>query len=266
MQIASFTPGRLAIPLALLCGQAFAQAKPAEIKLFVPAYFYPAGEGLKEWEKLIAAAKKVPIVAIANPASGPGERSDPNHVEVISRASKSGVRVIGYVSTQYAKRSIEQVKADVDLWRKLYPAVEGIFFDEQTSDASQLKYYREAFDYARRQIKDAFIASNPGVPCDAAYFAASNPDAISIFEHHQGYDQFMPPADLENAPRRRSAVLPYDTRDAQQMRERLRRAADLHLGYFYATDDNGANPWDRLPTYWDDEVAAVQEWNRGPKK
>ncbi|HEV3344359.1 MAG TPA: spherulation-specific family 4 protein [Pirellulales bacterium] len=215
---------------------------------------------------MIAAAKEVPIVAIVNPASGPGERIDPNYVDVISRASKAGVTLIGYVSTEYAKRPIEQVKADVDLWHKLYPAVEGFFFDEQTSDASKVEHYREAFDYARRKVKGALIASNPGVPCDAAYFAASNPDVISIFEHHQGYDQFVPPAGLDNARRRRSAVLPYDTQDARQMRERLRHAADLNIGYFYATDDNGANPWDRLPTYWDDEVAAVRELNRVRKK
>jgi hypothetical protein len=252
----------LAMPLAPWCGQAFAQAKSNEVKLFVPAYFYPAGEGLKEWGKLIAAAKEVPIVAIANPASGPGERIDPNYVEVISRATKAGVTVIGYVSTEYAKRPIEQVKADIDLWCEFYPAVEGFFFDEQTSDASRLEHYRQAFDYARHKIKGAFVASNPGVPCDAAYFADLHPDAISVFEHHEGYDRFMPAAGWGDAERRRSAVLPYDTRDAPQMRERLRRATDLHVRFFYATDDNGVNPWDRLPTYWDDEVAAVRELNR----
>ncbi|HWB11102.1 MAG TPA: spherulation-specific family 4 protein [Pirellulales bacterium] len=251
----------LVMPPAALCGDVLAQTKPDEVKLFVPAYFYPAGEGLKEWDKLIAAAKEVPIVAIANPATGPGERLDPNYVEVISRASKAGVKVIGYVSTEYAKRSIEQVKADIDRWCQFYPAVEGIFFDEQTGDASRLERYRAAFDYARRKIKGAFVASNPGVPCDAAYFAGSCPDAICVFEHHEGYDRFAPAAGWGDAERRRSAALPYDTRDAQQMSERLRRAVDLHLGYFYATDDNGVNPWDRLPTYWDNEVAAVREVN-----
>jgi hypothetical protein len=237
------------------------EQSPARITLFVPAYFYPAGDGLKEWEKLIAAAKEVPIVAIANPASGPGERTDPNHAKIISRAGKAGVTVIGYVGTNYAKRPIEEVKADVDTWHKLYPAIGGIFFDQQTSDASQLAYYRELYDYARREIKDGFVASNPGVPCDADYFHSLRPDAISLFEAHVGYDQFTPPADWGDSERHHSASLPYDTRDAAQMRERLRRAVEFHLGYFYATDDYGANRWDRLPSYWDDEVAAVKEVN-----
>ncbi|MFO0889189.1 MAG: hypothetical protein U0790_08620 [Isosphaeraceae bacterium] len=40
--------------------------------LLVPAYFYPAGEGLKSWERLIEAAGKVPIVAVANPGMARG--------------------------------------------------------------------------------------------------------------------------------------------------------------------------------------------------
>lgn len=251
--------------LSPLCGPVFAQGKPDQVKLFVPAYFYPAGDGLKEWDKLIAAAKEVPIVAIANPASGPGERVDPNYTQTISRATKTGVTVIGYVSTEYAKRSVEQLKADVDTWCKFYPEVAGMFFDEQTSDASRLQYYREAFDYTRRQVKGGLIASNPGVSCDAAYFVGGA-DAISVFEHYEGYDQFMPPVGWDDTQRRRSAVLPYDTLDARQMRQRLQRAAEMRLGYFYATDHKGTNPWGRLPTYWDDEVAAVREWNRSSKK
>ncbi|HQU46117.1 MAG TPA: spherulation-specific family 4 protein, partial [Pirellulales bacterium] len=114
-----------------------ARLKPvAKIKLFVPTYFYPAGEGLKEWERLISAAQMVPIVAIANPASGPGDQADPNHANIIGRATQAGVTVIGYVGTQYTKKPLAQVKAEVDRWTHLYPAIKGIFFDEQTSEAA----------------------------------------------------------------------------------------------------------------------------------
>ncbi|HVA50237.1 MAG TPA: spherulation-specific family 4 protein [Pirellulales bacterium] len=234
----------------------------AKIKLFVPTYFYPAGEGLKEWERLISAAQTVPIVAIANPASGPGDQDDPNHANIIGRATQAGVTVIGYVSTQYTKKPREQVKAEVDRWTQLYPAIQGIFFDEQSSDAAQVDYYRELFDYARKKIKNGFVASNPGVACDVAYLTVARPDLICVFEHHQGFEEFNPPTGWGDDARRHAAVVPYQTADAAQMRDRLRRTAQLHLGYFYATDDGGANPWDRLPTYWDDEVAAVRELNR----
>lgn len=258
----------LSLPLLLACDAnlAFAQAESKhELKLFVPAYFYPAGEGRKDWQRLIAAAKRVPIVAIANPASGPGKRIDPNYTEVIEQAIRAGATVIGYVSTSYAKRPIDEVKADVDRWRQFYPAIRGVFFDEQTSDESRLAYYRELFAYARDQIADGFVASNPGVACDAGYFVEGGPDAICVFEHHDGYERFAPPAAWNAGLRRRCAVLPYQTRGAEQMHERLRRAAEWRLGYFYATDDAGANPWDRLPGYWDEEVAAVEALLRAAK-
>lgn len=254
----------------LLVGDAFAQTaqpkSPSKITLFVPAYFYPAGEGLKDWERLISAAEQVPITAIVNPASGPGERADPNYVKIVTRLRRAGATAIGYVSTQYAKRPIQEAKGDVDRWRRMYPMIGGIFFDEQASDAAQASYYRELFMHARGKIKRAFVASNPGVPCDAAYFESSPPDAICVFEHHKGFESFSPPAEWGERLRRRCAALPYEASDAEQMRERLRRAAHLRLGHFYATDDNGANPWDRLPVYWEEEVAAVRKANLGLRR
>ncbi len=50
--------------------------RPPKLSLWVPAYYYPNGPGLREWDRLIAAARLVPIVAIANPASGPGDHVD----------------------------------------------------------------------------------------------------------------------------------------------------------------------------------------------
>ena len=55
-------------------------ASPAEpaLSLLVPAYIYPGGKGLKDWERLIAAADSVPIIAIINRDSGPGKQVDEN--------------------------------------------------------------------------------------------------------------------------------------------------------------------------------------------
>ena len=42
------------------------------------------------------------VVAIVNPASGPGKRVDANYTKVLEQAKKSKVTLIGYVSTKYA--------------------------------------------------------------------------------------------------------------------------------------------------------------------
>jgi hypothetical protein len=45
------------------------------------------------------------------------------------------------------------------------------------------------------------------------------------------------------------------------MRACLQVAVEQKVGYCYVTDAGGANPWQRLPSYWDEEVAAVREAN-----
>src|SRR5262249_10831163 len=68
----------------------------------VPAYFYPAGKGLKAWQQLAADARSTTIEAILNPASGPGTKRDPTYVTVVGDFRKAGGKVLGYISTSYA--------------------------------------------------------------------------------------------------------------------------------------------------------------------
>ncbi len=110
-------------------------AAHASLRILVPAYFYPAGEGLREWDRLLAAADDVPIAAIVNPASGPGKGGDPNYVTLLRRARKTKLTLIGYVPLSYAKRPLADVRADVDTWLRHYPDLDGILFDEQPSAA-----------------------------------------------------------------------------------------------------------------------------------
>src|SRR5262245_7673217 len=122
-------------------GGAAEHAAPAALQLLVPAYFYPAGDGLKEWDQLIDAASRVPIVAIANPASGPGEKTDENYTRVLRRAADAGITIIGHVSTSYGKRPRPEVEADIDRWLEFYPGIKGFLFDEQASGADLIDHY-----------------------------------------------------------------------------------------------------------------------------
>jgi hypothetical protein len=45
------------------------------------------------------------------------------------------------------------------------------------------------------------------------------------------------------------------------MKQALNDAVAKKIGYCYVTDGQGANPWGRLPSYWDAEVAAIQKLN-----
>ena len=134
--------------------------KPATHGILIPAYFYPAGKGLKDWERLFQAAKRTNIIAIANPNNGPGDKNNPDYRRVIRRASAARVRVVGYVSTRYGKRATAEVVRDIECWYRWYPEIAGIFLDEQASDARQVKKTCRHFHvYATRFVNVSFSAT-----------------------------------------------------------------------------------------------------------
>lgn len=237
---------------------ATAADQPAPPKLLVPAYFYPAGDGLKSWHTLLDTADKAPVVAIVNPDSGPGKAVDPNYAALFKRAEKSKATLIGYVTLSYGKRPLSAVKADVDSWLYFYPGVKGIFFDEQASGADGAAFARAAFAHARAAVPGGVFVTNPGVVCDKAYLADRDGPAACLFEGKDGFDRFRMPPWAADLPADRFAVLLYKVKSADAMRSALTACRGHRAGFVYVTDADGANPWDRLPVYWAEELATVR--------
>jgi hypothetical protein len=239
--------------------------KPETVKpssLLVPAYFYPADEGLKEWDRLLAASADVPILAIVNPASGPGDKVDPAYTQLLNRArDRKGLTLLGYVTSRYAKRAAAEVQADIDRWRRLYPQVHGVFLDQQASGADQVDYYAGVRAYARQEGKFTVVVTNPGTVCAEAYFARPATDVACLLETGDGVATFQPPAWAKIYASTRFAVLQHQVRDAGQMRLCIENAMLHGIGNMYVTDAGGANPYERLPVYWEAEVAAVKKLN-----
>jgi hypothetical protein len=228
----------------------------------VPAYYYPFGPGLREWNRLIESAKSVPIVAIVNPASGPGDHVDTNFAAVLPRARKAGITLVGYVGTQYTRKPLERVKAEIDTFLRLYPDIQGFHFDEQSSDARGVDYYVELYRYVRQLIPSALVVTNPGTSCEPGYAARPAADVICLFENERGFDQFRAPAWTARFPGSRFCIQAHNVATEEQMKKALRRAAELKVGYIYITDDVGPNPYDRLPSYWIPLVEAVRQVNK----
>ncbi|MGP0065901.1 MAG: spherulation-specific family 4 protein, partial [Isosphaeraceae bacterium] len=140
------------------------------LRLLVPAYIYPNKDGRKEWNRLMAVASKVDIVAVANPDSGPGSASNADYSAIIADAAGHGVKLVGYVNTQYAKRALAEVEKDIDTWVDFYPQIAGFFLDQQSCDAQSATYYAELRTYVRGKLRDPLVITNPGSPCDRAFF------------------------------------------------------------------------------------------------
>jgi hypothetical protein len=235
--------------------------RPPRLRLLVPAYFYPAGNGLREWERLIAAAAQVPIIAIANPATGPGEKVDPNYQAVLERAARGKVVLIGYVNTDYARRPRADVEQDIARWVRLYPRIKGIFFDLQPSSAEHVGYYQALRRFVRARIPRALVATNPGTLSAPEYVARAATDLVCLFENKEGFPQFKMPPWTRRYPAERFCILAYAVSETETMRRYVTSAREQGAGTIYVTDATGENPWDRLPRYWNDEVALVREAN-----
>jgi hypothetical protein len=242
-----------------------AELEEPTVSLLVPAYIWPAGKGLKDWERLIAAADRVPIIAIVNRDSGPGKKVDEKFRALLEHARRSKLTIIGYVPLNYARRPVAGVKTEVDGWLSLYPGVlSGIFFDEQPSGPEGVPYVAECSAYVRSRITNARIVSNPGTTCAPEYLTIAGAPTVCLFENKSGIDAYRPlPWQMNFHPGQMAVVL-YDVRTAEAMKRSLREMVRKRAGFVYVTDDSGGNPWDRLPSYWDEEVAAVAAANRRP--
>jgi hypothetical protein len=235
------------------------------LRILVPAYFYPGGEGLSQWDRLIDSASAVPLVAVVNTAtSGPGQEVDPNFVPVLNRAKRAGITLVGYVSTAYATRPLAEAQGDVERWFRLYPQADGIFFDQQSSEAAQVGYYAALYDRVRRLRPRGLVVTNPGGLCDEGYLSRPATDVACLAEASKSLAAYRPPPWAERHGAGRFCALVGGVSQAGRMQEYIREMPAKGIGYCYVTDGTGPNPWDRLPSYWEAEVAAVRRLNERP--
>jgi Spherulation-specific family 4 len=241
-----------------------------QLQILLPLYIYPNWYDKRKyaWRQVIAAAKKVPIVAIINPNSGPNN-APPNtdYQQGIKDLHQAGVKILGYVPSSYAKRDLQAVKADIDLYTKHFQ-VDGIFIDEAASSIDQSNYYRQIYQYIKARSTNYNVVINPGVNLTASYLTQQVADTIVTFEnYHKNWSKYQPITPTKNYSARNFAALVHTTVDRQQMKSTLDRAIKNRFGYIYITDDStntpNQNPWDTLPQYWQAEVNYIQKLNAG---
>ena len=231
---------------------ATAPAATSAAATIVPLYTSP---GDASWNTVIAAKMahpKVGVVAIVNPNNGPGSAVDASYASGIARLNAAGIKVIGYVSTDYTRRSAATVKADIDRWRAFYPGqLGGIFFDEQSNQAGDVAHYRDLSQYAKAQGL-SFTVGNPGTDTAEAYVGAL--DMMLIYEtgglpttgQLAGWHANHAPSNF--------GIIPY----AASLSPTFVRDARKYVQYIYVQSDNLPNPWDSVPTFFGDLLAALE--------
>ena len=116
---------------------------------------------------------------IVNPASGPGKRQDPNYVAVVDALRRSGGRVLAYVNSNYGRRPLAAVEADLRTYRSFYP-VDGFFIDQMANTPEAVEHYRSIRRLIRQFDPVLKVVGNPGTSTRPEYLDAA--DTLVIFE------------------------------------------------------------------------------------
>ncbi|MBN3723390.1 spherulation-specific family 4 protein [Burkholderia sp. Ac-20379] len=235
-------------------------AKAAD--LVVPAYFYPSGSGSTAWNTLATNAATVPLTAIVNPNSGPGTAADPAYTNAIAKVRAAGGKVIAYVHTSYGSRSLSDVTKDINTYLAFY-TVDGFFIDEMANDstAAHVQYYQSLYNYIKGLSPNYQVVNNPGSNIPEIYASLPVADRFVVYEDKQAnYAKYSAASWQANYSASRFIHIVYNATSAQ-MSSDLQFAVTNGASGVYVTSLKLPNPYNGLPTYWDQEVSGVAAIN-----
>ena len=195
--------------------------------------------------------RRCSVVVIANPDSGPGASKSNAYTTGIAKLVAADIQVIGYVATGYASHSLASMEAEIDTWRSFYPQTSGIFFDEQSDKAADVDYYRTLSQYAKAHGAP-YTVGNPGTDTAESYVGAL--DTMLIYESKGlpsvsalgGWHAKYAPTNF--------GVIPYGAAFDAAFVQSARKA----VGFVYIQNDDLPNPWDTLPPFFGDLLAALE--------
>jgi len=218
----------------------------------IPLYTDPPDSS---WDAVVAAKQAhptVPVIAIINPADGPGGSAQSNYTTGIGKLTAAGVKVMGYVHTLYGARASSELQAEMSHYQSWYPGVTGIFLDEMAYSAGYESYYSGLTAYAKSHGSD-FTVGNPGTDTSKTYVGTV--DVLFIYES-SGVPALSAISGWHTSYARQNfGVIPYQV---GSMDAAFVAAARPYVGYIYLQSDNIPNPWDSVPSYLSSLVGALQ--------
>jgi trimeric autotransporter adhesin len=232
----------------------------------IPMYIYPDDLRVNDtWNNmttpygyLIKYARehlKVPVTTILNPDSGPGTVVDENYSVAITLLQGANISCTGYIPT--LGRSVNDIKADMDAWKNLYPATNGIFLDEMPNDGSRVADFMELTNYGHLKMFHPIIG-NPGTQMPEIYYNSGCADIFVIYENSSyPSESSLFGATWEGTLRdydySKFAALVYN----QSLDVNALNMMRKYVGYVYVTEDDLPNPWDTLSSSMEQQLEVL---------
>ncbi|GAA2518624.1 spherulation-specific family 4 protein [Pilimelia columellifera] len=222
------------------------------MRALVPLYVLPpeSDDAYSDWHRACDSSPAGSAI-VANVLSGPGDTLNQNYLAAIQYCALAGQRVLGYVHTEWGRRSAELVHAEIDRWHGLYGSwISGVFVDEMATDIATASYYRALYARANERRAGALVVGNTGTASGTGWHLTqpAAADILVIFEGPAAsLGSFAAPEWVQQTPPEQLAALVYET-----SRETVPAACDalraLPVAWAHVTPETLAdNPWDRLP-------------------
>ena len=223
--------------------------------IIIPAYIYPNDS---IYDKIIESSSKLHenLIVILNPNNGP-DHSDGyaynKYLEYISLIQVNNSKIAGYVSTYYGGRSVDEVKSDIDMWISDY-SIDYIFLDETSAQASDYNYYAELETYIQNKGKKTI--NNFGITLNTEYKGLESIKII-LEESAINVNSLINSVDYQNWTNDEStynsnAVLIHTANSNY-----IETIDDYKAYWIYITDDVLENPWDSLPSYYEEFINKI---------
>lgn len=266
------------IPAVASSAPAQAGTSPGIAVAAMPAY---AGYWDSQWSTLESSSGGLPMKVVVNDNNGDSV-TDANWQGLIHDLHQKGIKVLGYVHTDYGTRSAAAVDTSIDNY---FPsgttpgdtAPDGILLDtfgtydvNNNPDCTGTSYYNGIAGHAYSDLgalAGATVWANAGTAVRSCYLGLTNQiDTFVTFEGTESTYNSFTPYNVNTGsgfndgsgtyPAWRFAHVVFDTPSAD-VHSVVDRAVNSFAGYVYTTDDSGANPYDTFPsnTYLNDLVS-----------
>jgi hypothetical protein len=202
-------------------------------QLLIPAYQYPT---LGTWATLTAAIPP-PAMMIANISGvGAGASSNPDYVTAINNARTAGIRILGYIDTNYTTRPTANIPTELANWATWY-GITDIFLDRVSSDVgAHYTWYSGVVTTIRNTNPNGLVVLKCSVYPHESYMSLG--DIVVVFEDtFANYVNSVPPVWVFNHPPQTLAHLVHDCVNQDAMNVALTQArAQNGLPVYVNTD------------------------------